>query len=72
MQGLEHLTDYFLSKDTRVTHPLFIAQYLLVPVNTIVKQCLLPWMAIERGFQTSPGAKLSEKSEAQDKRQKHT
>ena len=45
-------------------HPLFIAQYLLVPANTIVKQSLLPWMAVERGFHTLPGENLSDKMRA--------
>jgi hypothetical protein len=56
-EGLQHLRDFFSAKDTSVYHPLFIAQYLLVPVNTIVKSCLLPWM-MEKYFITSENGEL--------------
>ena len=42
--GLLQLRTYFLTQMTEVYDPVFIAQYLLVPVNTIVKNTLLPWM----------------------------
>ena len=35
---------YHSANDLNICDPLFIAQYLLVPVNTIVKNSLLPWM----------------------------
>ena len=35
---------YLSAKDKDVFDPHFIAQYLLAPVNTIVKTWLLPWM----------------------------
>ena len=44
MEGLQVLRNYFTSQDSSVFEPLFIAQYLLVPVNTIVKYSFLPWM----------------------------
>src|SRR5687768_16676293 len=43
-EGLQELKKYFSAKDPNVFEPLFIAQYLLVPVNTIIKKALLPWM----------------------------
>ena len=42
--GLLGLKTYFLAEDKQIFEPIFIAQYLLVPVNTIVKNTLLPWM----------------------------
>ena len=46
-EGLLHLISYFSAKDQRLLDPIFIAQYLLVPVNTIVDNHLLPWMMKE-------------------------
>ena len=43
-KGLLHLQVYFSSTDNLIHDPIFIAQYLLSPVNTIVKEYLLPWM----------------------------
>ena len=43
-EGLLHLKSFFSVEDLRVLDPIFIAQYLLVPVNTIVDNYLLPWM----------------------------
>jgi hypothetical protein len=43
-EGLQHFRNYFSAEDPKVFEPMFIAQYLLVPVNTIVKKTLLPWM----------------------------
>ena len=43
-EGLLLLKQYFLAVDSDIFEPYFIAQYLLVPVNTIVKQTLHPWM----------------------------
>ena len=48
-EGLQELKKYFSAKDPNVFVPLFIAQYLLVPVNTIVKKSLLPWMMRKYG-----------------------
>ena len=42
--GLQHVQIYFSSTDNQIHDPIFIAQYLLAPVNTIVKKYLLPWM----------------------------
>ena len=39
--GLLPLKSYFLAGDPNIYDPVFIAQYLLVPVNTIVKDSLL-------------------------------
>lgn len=41
--GLTLLSTYFSSNDKKVFEPFFIAQYLLAPVNTIIKESLLPW-----------------------------
>jgi len=43
-EGVLQLKNYLSAKDERVFHPLFIAQYLLIPVNTIVKNSLQDWM----------------------------
>ena len=43
-EGVFELRRFCNAKDLDVFEPLFIAQYLLVPVNTIVKTSLLPWM----------------------------
>ena len=45
--GIIEFKKYLSAKDPQVFDPHFIAQYLLVPINTIVKFCLLPWMMIE-------------------------
>ena len=42
--GLYEFKTYLGAKDSQVFDPHFIAQYLLVPINTIVKFYLLPWM----------------------------
>ena len=43
-EGLNLLSQYFSSNDKRIYEPIFIAQYLLAPVNTIVQDTLHPWM----------------------------
>ena len=43
-RGIYRLKEYFGIEDPPLYEPLFFAQYLLVPVNTIVKNYLLPWM----------------------------
>ena len=42
--GIILFRQYLSCQDQQVFEPYFIAQYLLVPVNTIVKSSLLPWM----------------------------
>lgn len=42
--GILHFKEYLLSNIQESCEPLFIAQYLLAPVNTIVKTSLHPWM----------------------------
>ena len=42
--GLSEFKMYLAARDPQVFDPHFIAQYLLVPINTIVKFYLLPWM----------------------------
>src|SRR5688500_3840694 len=42
--GYLEFRKYLSAKDKNVFDPYFIAQYLLAPVNTIVKTWLLPWM----------------------------
>lgn len=44
MEGIMFFRSYFSAEDLKVFEPLFLAQYLLIPVNTIVKFSLLPWM----------------------------
>ena len=43
-EGIKELREYLGANDTSVFEPLFIAQYLLCPVNTIVQDGLLDWM----------------------------
>src|SRR5689334_13965596 len=43
-QGIFRLRKYLGAEDPPIYEPFFIAQFLLVPVNTIVKNYLLPWM----------------------------
>jgi hypothetical protein len=50
VEGLRVLKSYFSAKDQEVFEPLFIAQYLFVPVNTIVQNSLLHWMMDQLGY----------------------
>lgn len=43
-EGLQHLINHISADDSNLFDPLFMAQYLLIPVNTIVKFTLHPWM----------------------------
>ena len=43
-EGLDQFKHFISAEDQQLFDPLFIAHYLLVPVNTIVKNTLLPWM----------------------------
>ena len=43
-KGYLELKMYLMAEDKDVFDPYFIAQYLLVPVNTIVNNYFLPWM----------------------------
>src|SRR5207253_1074627 len=43
-EGFLELKKYLVTEDKDLVDPYFIAQYLLVPVNTIVNNYLLPWM----------------------------
>src|SRR5687767_12193258 len=49
-EGVIKLETYFSAEDQKVFEPLFIAQYLFAPVNTIVKNSLLPWMMEQIGI----------------------
>ena len=40
-EGFKLFCNYFSAKDTEVHEPLFMAQYMLAPANTIVKNTLL-------------------------------
>ena len=40
-EGINHLRNYLSCEDQKVFHPLFIAQYLFIPINTIVNKYLL-------------------------------
>ena len=53
-EGIVQLRNYLGANDSSVLEPLFIAQYLFCPVNTIVNKSLLDWM-MERDM---PKAKL--------------
>ena len=43
-EGIVELRNYLGANDSSVFEPLFIAQYLLCPVNTIVNDGLTDWM----------------------------
>lgn len=43
-EGISLVQQYISTEDKQVHDPKFNAQYLLVPVNTIVKNSLAPWM----------------------------
>ena len=43
-EGVQVCRSYCSAKEDQVLEPLFIAQYLFAPVNTIVNNWLLPWM----------------------------
>src|SRR5687768_3988396 len=51
---------YLLCDDQQVFEPYFIAQYLFVPMNTIVKSSLLPWMMSK--YQENKDLKLQARS----------
>ncbi len=48
-EGVQNLKIYFSAEDDNVFEPYFIAQYLLAPVNTIVKNTLVPWILQSSG-----------------------
>ena len=52
-KGVNEFEQYCAAKDSNVLEPLFIAQYLLTPVNTIVKDSLLKWMMKQEGPKTT-------------------
>ena len=50
LEGIVQLKKYFSAQDQDVFEPLFIAQYLFVPANTIIKNSLSPWMMEKLGI----------------------
>lgn len=60
-EGFLYLQKFLGANDANVFEPLFIAQYLLVPINTIVQHYLLPWMLKDWIL---PDKEKSEKSRA--------
>lgn len=60
-EGLQHFVNYLSAEDQQVFEPLFIAQYLFLPVNTIVKSYLLPWMQeTYDGYYTTRNSRTSD------------
>ena len=58
LKGISEFRKFLGSDDPQVLDPVFIAQYLLVPVNTIVKTSLLPWMMkTHEALKLKPSAK---------------
>src|SRR5688500_9521539 len=55
-EGLDQFKNFISAEDQQLFDPLFIAHYLLVPVNTIVKNTLLPWMMTKYA---PPGSDMS-------------
>lgn len=63
-EGIFKLRNYLGANDSSVFDPLFIAQYLLCPVNTIVSNGFVDWM-MEKYM--PPGAKPGSKFHLNDK-----
>src|SRR5687767_13639114 len=67
LEGIVQLKKYFSAQDQDVFEPLFIAQYLFVPANTIVKNSLSPWMMEKLGIplvKKLPNKKQARKNKA--------
>ena len=56
-EGIIQLRNYLGANDSSVFEPLFIAQYLLCPVNTIVYHGFVDWMMTSYMPTTKPGSK---------------
>ena len=46
-KGIKHLRNYLSCEDQKVFHLFFIAQYLLIPINTIVNKYLLKIFSVD-------------------------
>ena len=58
-EGIKELQHYIGADDKKVIEPLFIAQYLLCPINTIVdEEHLALWMMKDYLPTFKPGLKL--------------
>jgi hypothetical protein len=57
-EGIIELRNYLGANDTSVFEPLFIAQYLLCPVNTIVNHSLVDWMMKRNLPPARPGSQV--------------
>ena len=57
-EGIIELRNYLGANDTRVVEPLFIVQYLLCPVNTIVHNGFIDWMMKRNLPPAKPGSKI--------------
>ena len=57
-EGIIELRNYLGANDSSVFEPLFIAQYLLCPVNTIVYNGLIDWMMQKYMPTSKPGDKV--------------
>lgn len=43
-EGVKELKKFVTAEDLKVFDPLFLAQYVMCPVNTIVNKSLVPWL----------------------------
>ena len=43
-EGLQNLKRYFSADKPNIHDPFFMAQFLIIPTNTIVKNIILPWL----------------------------
>ena len=57
-EGIIELRNYLGANDSSVFEPLFIAQYLLCPVNTIVYDGFVNWMMKRYMPSAKPGSKV--------------
>ena len=46
-EGLQNLKKYFSADEPNIHDPFFMAQFLIIPTNTIVKKIILPWLQDE-------------------------
>ena len=58
-EGIKELRNYLGANDTSIFDPIFIAQYLFCPVNTIVKDGLTSWMMKKFFPSAKPGTQLA-------------
>src|SRR6476660_6019975 len=59
-EGVKELKKFVAAEDLKVFEPLFLAQYVMCPVNTIINESLVPWIMHQN--QTKSPKKLKQSS----------